>query len=161
MVLRDLKINTLRGLLIVSSLGFTACVDNDYDLSKDIDMTVTIGGENLSIPGSNTDLITMDKILDLDPGSDVKTDANGDYALMMDGSGEPSTVNVESVTIESDKIKTNPTETSLFFEYVPSMDAESEVDDMTSFDVDKDDVTEDVTELYYATTTSNSSLRLS
>lgn len=161
MVLRDLKINTLRGLLIVSSLGFTACVDNDYDLSKDIDMTVTIGGKNLSIPGSNTDLITMDKILDLDPGSDVKTDANGDYALMMDGSGEPSTVNVESVTIESDKIKTNPTETSLFFEYVPSMDAESEVDDMTSFDVDKDDVTEDVTELYYATTTSNSSLRLS
>lgn len=161
MVLRNLKINTLRGLLIVSSLGFTACVDNDYDLSKDIDMTVTIGGENLSIPGSNTDLITMDKILDLDPGSDVKTDANGDYALMMDGSGEPSTVNVESVTIESDKIKTNPTETSLFFEYVPSMDAESEVDDMTSFDVDKDDVTEDVTELYYATTTSNSSLRLS
>lgn len=91
MVLRDLKINTLRGLLIVSSLGFTACVDNDYDLSKDIDMTVTIGGENLSIPGSNTDLITMDKILDLDPGSDVKTDANGDYALMMDGSGEQST----------------------------------------------------------------------
>ena len=81
MVLRDLKINTLRGLLIVSSLGFTACVDNDYDLSKDIDMTVTIGGENLSIPGSNTDLITMDKILDLDPGSDVKTDANGNLTV--------------------------------------------------------------------------------
>lgn len=45
MVLRDLKINTLRGLLIVSSLGFTACVDNDYDLSKDIDMTVTGAAE--------------------------------------------------------------------------------------------------------------------
>lgn len=68
-------------------MGFTACVDNDYDLSKDIDMTVTIGGENLSIPGSNTDLITMDKILDLDPESDVKADADGNYSLTMDGNG--------------------------------------------------------------------------
>lgn len=161
MVLRDLKINTLRGLLIVSSLGFTACVDNDYDLSKDIDMTVTIGGENLSIPGSNTDLITMDKILDLDPGSDVKTDANGDYSLTMDGNGEPSTVNVEKVTIESDNINTTPSASSLSFEYAPDADSEADVDDMSSFDVDKNDVTEDLTGLYHATTTCSSTLNMS
>lgn len=161
MVLRDLKIKTLRGLLIVSSLGFTACVDNDYDLSKDIDMTVTIGGENLSIPGSNTDLITMDKILDLDPESDVKADANGDYALMMDGNGEPSTVNVEKVTIESDNINTTPSASSLSFEYAPDADSEADVDDMSSFDVDKNDVTEDLTGLYHATTTCSSTLNMS
>lgn len=161
MVLRDLKINTLRGLLIVSSLGFTACVDNDYDLSKDIDMTVTIGGENLSIPGSNTDLITMDKILDLDPESDVKADADGNYSLTMDGNGEPSTVNVEKVTIESDNINTTPSASSLSFEYAPDADSEADVDDMSSFDVDKNDVTEDLTGLYHATTTCSSTLNMS
>ena len=161
MVLKDLKINTLRGLLIVSSLGFTACVDNDYDLSKDIDMTVTIGGENLSIPGSNTDLITMDKILDLDPESDVKADADGNYSLTMDGNGEPSTVNVEKVTIESDNINTTPSASSLSFEYAPDADSEADVDDMSSFDVDKNDVTEDLTGLYHATTTCSSTLNMS
>lgn len=58
---RGLKINTLRGLFALSLLGITACVDNAYDLSKDVDMTITVGGENLSIPGSNTDSITLEK----------------------------------------------------------------------------------------------------
>ena len=61
------KVNTLQGLLIMSLLGITACVDDAYDLSKDVDMTITVGGENLSIPGSNTDLITLEKIFDLAP----------------------------------------------------------------------------------------------
>ena len=77
------KVNTLQGLLIMSLLGITACVDDAYDLSKDVDMTITVGGENLSIPGSNTDLITLEKIFDLAPESDVKADANGNYALTM------------------------------------------------------------------------------
>ena len=59
------KVNTLQGLLVLSLLGTTACVDDAYDLSKDVDMTITVGGENLSIPGSNTDLITLEKIFDI------------------------------------------------------------------------------------------------
>ena len=130
---RGLKINTLRGLFVLSLLGITACVDDAYDLSKDVDMTITVGGENLSIPGSNTDSITLAKIFDLDPESDVKADANGDYALTMNGEGSQSTVNVESVIIEGDQINTEASTTELNFQYVPNQNADATVDDYTSF----------------------------
>ena len=129
---RGLKINTLRGLFALSLLGITACVDNAYDLSKDVDMTITVGGENLSIPGSNTDLITLEKIFDLAPESDVKADANGNYALTMSGEGSESSVNVENVTIEGSEIETDPSTTELNFQYVPYQKAEADVDDYTS-----------------------------
>lgn len=159
---RFFKVNTLQGLLVLSLLGTTACVDDAYDLSKDVDMTITVGGENLSIPGSNTDLITLEKIFDLAPESDVKADANGDYALTMKGEGSESSVNVENVTIEGSEIETDPSTTDLNFQYVPSQEkAEANVDDYTSFNVNKTDVTEDVVELHYANVTSMSSLDLS
>ena len=154
------KVNTLQGLLIMSLLGITACVDDAYDLSKDVDMTITVGGENLSIPGSNTDLITLEKIFDLAPESDVKADANGNYALTMSGEGSESSVNVENVTIEGSEIETDPSTTELNFQYVPYQNAEADVDDYTSFNVNKTDVTEDVDSLYYANVTSMSSLDL-
>lgn len=157
---RGLKINTLRGLFALSLLGITACVDNAYDLSKDVDMTITVGGENLSIPGSNTDLITLEKIFDLAPESDVKADANGNYALTMSGEGSESSVNVENVTIEGSEIETDPSTTELNFQYVPNQNAEADVDDYTSFNVNKTDVTEDVVSLDYANVTSMSSLDL-
>lgn len=157
---RGLKINTLRGLFALSLLGITACVDNAYDLSKDVDMTITVGGENLSIPGSNTDSITLEKIFDLDPESDVKADANGNYALTMSGEGSESSVNVENVTIEGSEIETDPSTTELNFQYVPNQNAEADVDDYTSFNVNKTDVTEDVVSLDYANVTSMSSLDL-
>lgn len=157
---RGLKINTLRGLFALSLLGITACVDNAYDLSKDVDMTITVGGENLSIPGSNTDLITLEKIFDLAPESDVKADANGNYALTMSGEGSESSVNVENVTIEGSEIETAPSTTELNFQYVPNQNAEADVDDYTSFNVNKTDVTEDVVSLDYANVTSMSSLDL-
>lgn len=34
----------LFGLWALSLFGMVSCVDNDYDLSKDIDMSVTVGG---------------------------------------------------------------------------------------------------------------------
>ena len=154
------KVNTLQGLLIMSLLGITACVDDAYDLSKDVDMTITVGGENLSIPGSNTDLITLEKIFDLAPESDVKADANGNYALTMSGEGSESSVNVENVTIEGSEIETDPSTTELNFQYVPDQNAEADVDDYTSFNVNKTDVTEDVVSLDYANVTSMSSLDL-
>lgn len=44
----------LFGLWALSLFGMVSCVDNDYDLSKDIDMSVTVGGNDLTIPASDT-----------------------------------------------------------------------------------------------------------
>lgn len=85
----------------------TGCVDHDYDLSEDIDLTIQLGGDNLTLPGSNTDMLFLSKILDLEEGSSIKavdTDgqyglAKGDYVLIQEGNSTPSHFNVPEVTL--------------------------------------------------------------
>lgn len=59
----------LVGVATITSVSLTGCVDNDYDLSKDIDLNVTLGGESIYLPASSTGKLTMDNIFDLDSES--------------------------------------------------------------------------------------------
>lgn len=68
-------------------------------------MTITVGGDNLTIPASNTKDITLDKIFDLDEESTVKTDAAGNYALIQSGEGLNTQVTIEDITINSNRDK--------------------------------------------------------
>ena len=86
----------------------TACVDHDYDLSKDIDLTVTLGGNELTLPTSSTDVYTMAQILDLDPENSsikpVETQGQyglnkGDYVLTQTGDPSESTVSIDAVNL--------------------------------------------------------------
>lgn len=97
----------LAGIGICTGMG--SCVDHDYDLGEDIDMTVEVGGD-ITIPTSNTDILTLSEILDLDPnssiieiGSNGTTDtyglAIGDYALVQNGNSHPADFSVERVEI--------------------------------------------------------------
>lgn len=45
----------LWGLLLSFSWWNVSCVDSKYDLDKDIDMTINVGGEHLAIPVGSTD----------------------------------------------------------------------------------------------------------
>lgn len=100
------------------SLALAGCVDNDYDLSKDIDMNVTVGG-NITIPSSNTDFYRMSQILDLDENSTIKPDgelyglSKGDYVLVQEGNTSPSTFNIAEVYIND--IKANDSSIDLSF----------------------------------------------
>lgn len=100
--------------LMLGSLAFTGCVDHDYDLSKDMDLNVTIGGESIYLPASSTGYITVDNILDLGSGSSIRAisqqDINmgenyglalGDYVLVQDASDTHSSVNIERITIRN------------------------------------------------------------
>ena len=84
----------------------TGCIDDSYDLSKDIDMTVGLGGDGLGVRLGNTERITLDNILDVDQS--VKLDANNLYYLVEDGSTNISfnvdraNTNVQNVTINTD-----------------------------------------------------------
>ena len=52
-----------------SSLLLTLCasfVDDTYDLSKDIDLTINVGGSEFAIPGGETEAIPLSKILKID-----------------------------------------------------------------------------------------------
>ncbi len=110
----------IAALPLAMSIALTGCVDNDYDLSKDIDMNITVGG-NITIPSSSTDNYTMKQILDLDehgnsciqPIGDQFGLAAGDYVLVQDGNKTPSTYSISRISITD--IKANGNSASLSF----------------------------------------------
>lgn len=93
--------NKALGCFMLSVLGLTtSCVDNSYDLSKDIDMTITVGGD-LVTPGSSSENITLNDLFDIDyESSDLDTLENGDFALNVKGDPSYSYVKVNEVTVE-------------------------------------------------------------
>lgn len=73
-------------LCLGAAMLCTACIDDSYDLSKDIDMTVGLGGDGLGVRLGNTEPITLDNILDVDQS--VKLDASNLYYLVETGTTE-------------------------------------------------------------------------
>ena len=135
------------GLCTTSFLLFS-CVDKDYDLSKDIDLTIQVGGD-LSLPGCNTEEITLKKIFDLDeddPDNVIKTDESGNYALRKKGSGSDSDVQVDPVKVSD--IESSDVDTELTFkkaELDQAQKAEDKVDNQIStFTVTNNEVTKDI-----------------
>lgn len=145
---------------VLLSSCMLSCVDSEYDLSKDLDMTVTVGGENLTIPASNTKNITLEKIFDLNEESTVKADANGNYTLSQTGKGSDTRVSIEEITIKSSEIALQSARTELNYMMSPSGTLEATVNDKTSFSIDKRNITTDVTELYSSDVIMPASLRM-
>ncbi|RGM92012.1 hypothetical protein DXB87_05990 [Phocaeicola plebeius] len=50
-------------------------MDNKYDLDKDIDMTINVGGEYLTIPAGSTDTTFLSKIIEVEEGDILQPDA--------------------------------------------------------------------------------------
>lgn len=145
---------------VLLSSCMLSCVDSEYDLSKDLDMTVTVGGENLTIPASNTKNITLEKIFDLNEESTVKADANGNYTLSQTGKGSDTRVSIEEITIKSSEIALQSARTELNYMMLPSGTLEATVNDKTSFSIDKRNITTDVTKLYSSDVIMPASLRM-
>lgn len=90
---------TMLGTSLLLAGIFVGCVDNEYDLDKDIDMTIGVGGNMLTIPSSSTSNYTLSQILDLDDDSSIKPDANGDYVLRVDGNTTSSEFKIDEVSL--------------------------------------------------------------
>lgn len=82
--------------LFVFSFLFTSCVDQDFDLSKDIDLNIHVGGNGLALPIGNTDSIKLSKIIKVDE-SDVLHLSGGEYSLLKEDVADPVKVTVNSV----------------------------------------------------------------
>lgn len=65
----------LWGLLLSFPLWTVSCVDNKYDLDKDIDMTINVGGEHLTIPAGSSDTAYLSKIIEVEEGDILQPDA--------------------------------------------------------------------------------------
>lgn len=130
----------------LSPFFFASCVDDSYDLTKDIDMTITVGGD-LSIPGSGTEEFTLEEIMDLEDNSVVKADAQGNYAL---NKADTTETDVEIDPVHINAPASQPTTTTLDFNSPAATEnvVEAEVNDVTtSFTFSKNDVTTDIVSL--------------
>ena len=77
-----------------TTLSFTGCIDDSYDLDK-VDLTMKLNTDGLGVKLGNTDLIALADILDED--ETVKTEANGLYYLVKDGTSNFN-VKVDNMT---------------------------------------------------------------
>ena len=93
---------TLRAVLCCSAAVFAvSCVNEDYDLSKEIDKKINISGD-FSAPLGDSELIQIGEFLNLDKDDQdvLKTDANGNYYVQVIGNGSATGFYVPSVAID-------------------------------------------------------------
>lgn len=98
---RKLKNHAVVGICALGLIGLNSClkVDETYDLDKDFDMTITVGGD-LTVPGSSTEKIVLGDLLDLEENSVIRVNnASGDYFLVQEGDRNYTNVNVPGVDI--------------------------------------------------------------
>ncbi len=88
-------------MLLTSCMSLVGCIDSNFDLS-DVDATVGVGTESLTLPGSNsTKEILLDDVLELNNSDFITTLDNGDYVLRQNGDDvEPSIVTLNAVDVK-------------------------------------------------------------
>ena len=139
------------GVSLALALSAVGCIDHDYDLSEDIDLTVNVGGESFSIPKSSTDLIKLSEIFSLDEGSSIRTVsqgeyglAEGDYVLVQSGDPTTSDFHIGDVTI-GDLSHNVATTTPLPFPYIGNSEITADVPPLvSSINLSDNNVTRDL-----------------
>lgn len=98
----------LSGMAMLSAaVSATSCLNEDYDLTKDIDTNISIDGD-ISAPLGNSELILVDDFLNLgnDAEDVLKTDSSGNYYISVTGRGASSDVELPFLSF-SDELVTD------------------------------------------------------
>ena len=98
----------LSGMAMLSAaVSVTSCLNEDYDLTKDIDTNISIDGD-ISAPLGNSEFILVDDFLNLgnDAADVLKTDASGNYYISVTGRGTSSDVELPVLSF-SDELVTD------------------------------------------------------
>lgn len=83
--------------VIVSGIAVVSCsVDNAYDLSKDIDMTVAVG-DGISIPLGSTDAIMLTEMIDPAKSDVISVSEEGFYVIEKHGTFDAVDFDIEKV----------------------------------------------------------------
>lgn len=137
-------------LLTALLLGsVTSCFDDSYDLKKDIDMTINVGGEHLAFPIGNTEKVTLDKIIEIEEGDDLQTDANGAYHLLKSGEIDDITTEVKTVTVKTTNTEIDPIEVANSTDFSGgNLTTETTNKKSKPIETSADDIDEAVKEIY-------------
>jgi len=82
-----------------------SCVDNNYDLNKEICTDVKIEGNRVSVPFGNLKAITLDSIVDVDDVDILEKCADGMYSISKEDSISPVEVDVDPVKLNVDPME--------------------------------------------------------
>ncbi len=108
MSLRNNLTYLLSGVAMLSAaVSVTSCLNEDYDLTKDIDTNISIDGD-ISAPLGNSEFILVDDFLNLgnDAADVLKTDSSGNYYISVTGRGTSSDVELPVLSF-SDELVTD------------------------------------------------------
>lgn len=92
----------VRFVAIPASVMAVSCIDGNYDLNKEIDMTVSLGGAGITIPIGYTDSVLLQDIIDTTSSSSLKLDDEGIFSIDMNDEIDPVDIEVEDPTINID-----------------------------------------------------------
>lgn len=108
----------------------TACVDNSYDLSEDLDLTMGLGSNGLSVPMGNVEKIYLNDILSVDES--VKLDAANQYYLVEDGTTNfDFTIDNVTTKVDNPTLRTDPGKPALPFNTVCDILGAADVSSIT------------------------------
>ena len=97
-------LTTLRHCFVgaLSLLAIASCsIDDKYDLSKDMDMTIGVG-KGLALPIGSTEKIMLTELIDTVDSDVVKIDMDGYYSVYSEGTFEPQSFEIDDVDVELD-----------------------------------------------------------
>ena len=81
------------------AMGTVSCTDSDYDLSN-VDMTVGLGGGELKLPVSSSDVIPLKEVLKFSDSEVVDTIEGGDYMFAKNGDAvSPAHPKIDRITV--------------------------------------------------------------
>lgn len=96
------------GLLTLAlGLGVTGCVDDSYDMSKDIDMTMGIGADGLQLKVGSTEEIKLGKLLDFENEDLLGTTTDNLFYLTQSGESDFN-INVDPVKVKINEATLTP-----------------------------------------------------
>lgn len=151
---KKFKNHAVVGMCALGLIGLNSClkVDETYDLDKDFDMTITVGGD-LTVPGSSTEKFKLGDLLDLEDNEVIKV-VDGSYHLQQNGESRTNNVEVPGVSIDDMNGKFEGVE---FSQYVNGSGSSGEI--IISYakgigiNIEKNDVTSDIKDITGAVTT--------
>ena len=84
---------------VAGAVALAGCTDSDYDFDN-IDATIGIGGDGLTLPVNSTDTIKLADVLELDGNDCVVEEPNGDYVFRQTGTPvEPVNPEIDKITV--------------------------------------------------------------
>ena len=103
----------MRFVLLLSIVpAFQACIDNKYDLDKDLSLEVSVGGKHLAVPLGSTSNIYLDSLVDAKDGDILNFLENGDFALFKTDSLDIKIPKLDPVNITVNGLDIDPVHVS-------------------------------------------------